>query len=148
MKRTITIFFTIVFFTVFANSFAQTDTTKAPKPPLKHGPNFVDKNGDGFNDNAPDHDGDGIPNGLDPDYTGPKLQRGKKAFVDLDGDGINDNAQKMRGRKGQGRYGPADGTGNQGVGPKDGSGDGQGDRTQQGSQSQENSRRGKKWGRK
>jgi hypothetical protein len=33
------------------------------------GTNFVDLDGDGFNDNAPDHDGDGIPNGLDPDYT-------------------------------------------------------------------------------
>lgn len=29
---------------------------------------FVDLNGDGFNDNAPDADGDGIPNGLDEDY--------------------------------------------------------------------------------
>jgi hypothetical protein len=33
-----------------------------------NGKNFVDLNGDGFNDNAPDHDGDGIPNGLDDDY--------------------------------------------------------------------------------
>lgn len=32
------------------------------------GKNFVDLNGDGFNDNAPDADGDGIPNGLDDDY--------------------------------------------------------------------------------
>jgi hypothetical protein len=32
------------------------------------GKNFVDVNGDGFNDNAADHDGDGIPNGLDEDY--------------------------------------------------------------------------------
>ena len=32
------------------------------------GSNFVDLNGDGFNDNAPDLDGDGIPNGLDEDY--------------------------------------------------------------------------------
>lgn len=48
------------------------------------GNNFVDLNGDGFNDNAPDADGDGIPNGLDPDYvkhaqdgTGSKFQKGK-----------------------------------------------------------------------
>ena len=44
--------------------------------------NFVDLNGDGFNDNAPDADGDGIPNGLDPDYIkhaqdGTGLQKGK-----------------------------------------------------------------------
>ncbi|MGC9364955.1 MAG: hypothetical protein ACP5FZ_10350 [Fidelibacterota bacterium] len=31
-------------------------------------PFFIDENGDGFNDNAPDHDGDGIPNRIDPDF--------------------------------------------------------------------------------
>jgi len=29
---------------------------------------FLDENGDGVNDLAPDHDGDGIPNGQDPDW--------------------------------------------------------------------------------
>ncbi len=55
---------------------------------------FVDLNGDGYNDNAPDADGDGIPNGMDPDYTGSKMHNGNSnaGFVDLDGDGINDNA--------------------------------------------------------
>lgn len=33
---------------------------------------FVDLNGDGINDNAPDADGDGIPNGQDPDYIAPQ----------------------------------------------------------------------------
>lgn len=58
-----------------------------------HKRNFVDKNGDGYNDNAPDHDGDGIPNGLDQDYIKLKQQRnkGKLPYIDLDGDGINDN---------------------------------------------------------
>jgi len=47
-----------------------------------NGTNFIDLNGDGFNDNAPDHDGDGIPNGLDPDYIkhaqdGTGYQKGK-----------------------------------------------------------------------
>ncbi len=32
------------------------------------GGKFVDLDGDGFNDNAPDADGDGIPNGLDEDW--------------------------------------------------------------------------------
>ncbi len=32
---------------------------------------FIDEDGDGFNDLAPDADGDGIPNGLDPDYVKP-----------------------------------------------------------------------------
>ena len=48
------------------------------------GSNYIDLNGDGFNDNAPDEDGDGIPNGLDEDYIkhaqdgdGYKHQKGK-----------------------------------------------------------------------
>jgi len=46
------------------------------------GSHFVDLNGDGFNDNAPDHDGDGIPNGLDADWVknaqdGTGYQKGK-----------------------------------------------------------------------
>lgn len=60
----------------------------------QHGVGFVDENGDGYNDNAPDHDGDGIPNGRDEDYDGAKARKGNvnKGFVDADGDGINDNA--------------------------------------------------------
>jgi hypothetical protein len=60
----------------------------------KHSPGLVDENGDGLNDNAPDHDGDGIPNGQDPDYDGAKARKGNgaKGFVDENGDGINDNA--------------------------------------------------------
>ena len=52
---------------------------------------FVDKDGDGYNDMAPDHDGDGIPNGLDPDWT--KGNGGKMNYIDADGDGINDLIQ-------------------------------------------------------
>jgi len=129
---------------------AQVDTTKTP---LKHGKGFVDSDGDGFNDNAPDHDGDGIPNGLDPDYTGLKNRNGR-GFVDLDGDGINDNAAFHRLRKGskgfmdlnndgindnaaaqrqknslkKGGYGPGEGIGNKGVKPKNSS-DNSGDQT-------------------
>jgi len=57
---------------------------------------FVDANGDGFNDNAADHDGDGIPNGQDPDYVRKGAGRGR-GFIDVDGDGINDNAQDFDG---------------------------------------------------
>ena len=60
---------------------------------------FVDEDGDGYNDNAPDHDGDGIPNGLDPDWEKQMNQNGKRSrwrFVDLDGDGINDFMQENR----------------------------------------------------
>lgn len=59
---------------------------------IEHGPNFIDNDGDGFNDLAPDADGDGIPNGQDEDYEGAANQRGKMAFIDEDGDGINDIA--------------------------------------------------------
>lgn len=69
---------------------------------VSHGIAFVDEDGDGYNDNAPDADGDGIPNGQDPDYERPGVGsrqggRGMKAdlvrgFVDEDGDGINDRA--------------------------------------------------------
>ena len=71
----------------------------------QHGPKFVDKDGDGFNDNAPDHDGDGIPNGLDPDYKGAGKEQ-KKKFVDLDGDGIDDNIYNEDGDKNHGKVGP------------------------------------------
>jgi hypothetical protein len=101
---------------LFALSFAQTTTT-----PVEHGSNFVDENGDGYNDNAPDADGDGIPNGQDPDYVKPAdgtgagnsnaqgtndstargNGQGKGArfhgFVDEDGDGINDNLRDADG---------------------------------------------------
>jgi len=72
-----------------------------------HGKRFVDENGDGYNDNAPDHDGDGIPNGQDPDWTKPQDGTGNKfgqksgrlwnnkgrGFIDVDGDGICDRFQ-------------------------------------------------------
>ncbi|MGD8781619.1 MAG: hypothetical protein PVH88_21960 [Ignavibacteria bacterium] len=73
---------------------AKTKKTTDPKN-IQHGRLFVDENGDGYNDNAPDHDGDGIPNGLDPDYIKFKRRRGRSnlPYIDLDGDGINDNLQ-------------------------------------------------------
>jgi hypothetical protein len=61
----------------------------------QHVTGFVDANNDGYNDNAPDLDGDGIPNGRDEDYSGSKFRKGNngsKGFVDLNGDGLNDNA--------------------------------------------------------
>lgn len=66
--------------------------TKSENETIEHGQHFIDKDGDGYNDNAPDHDGDGIPNGLDPDWQNMnKENRSRQRFVDLDGDGINDN---------------------------------------------------------
>ena len=137
MKRFFTILIAAAVLSIYSDLSAQsqTDTTKT-KP--QHGKNFVDLNGDGYNDNAPDHDGDGIPNGLDPDWKGPKFQYGKKAFVDLNGDGIDDNTGLAKARRGKGGYGPNKGT----ITPKNG----QGTQNTAGQQSQNG--RGKRAGRK
>lgn len=50
---------------------------------------YADENGDGLNDNARDADGDGIPNGKDPDYVRQNPNE-DKGFTDENGDGIND----------------------------------------------------------
>lgn len=122
MKKLISYFALVFLLVAFVTPdlLAQTADTSM----VKHGRNFVDNNGDGYNDNAPDHDGDGIPNGLDPDFLGAKNQKGKRAFVDLDGDGIKDNAGKgIKGKQNQGRFGVKDGTGKP-TRPQDGTGHG------------------------
>lgn len=124
MKKLIALFAVAVLVFSYTTISAQSDTSKTT-PPAQHGKNFVDNNGDGYNDNAPDDDGDGIPNGVDPDYTGPKLQRNK--FIDLNGDGINDNAGKGKrnGKSGKGGYGTCNGTSvqtNSGTGTQTGTG--------------------------
>lgn len=59
--------------------FLESDSTKSVRDSISHNSRFfIDKNGDGYNDNAPDHDNDGIPNGLDPDYMGKKFRWGAK----------------------------------------------------------------------
>lgn len=78
-----------------------------------------------------DADGDGIPNCSDPDYTAPRdgtgRQLGRHAAI---GGGMR--FQLMRTGMGSGwmlhafRYGPGDGTGNDGVRPLDGTGYGPG----------------------
>ncbi|MBU8869253.1 MAG: hypothetical protein KOO60_00135 [Gemmatimonadales bacterium] len=87
---------------------------------------FVDEDGDGFNDLAPDADGDGIPNGLDPDYA--KLEDGTGSQwmwgQDEDFDG-----HMGEGEAGSGpfQYGPGDGEGDGPYGPGVvGDGDGEG----------------------
>jgi hypothetical protein len=102
---------------------AQTDTTTAP---VQHGPRFVDLNGDGYNDNAPDHDGDGIPNGQDPDWTRPQdgtgAQNGKQ-YQGTGSQGKGNSLQNGRGIQKQLRDGSCglgtgvcDGTGPKGIG--------------------------------
>ncbi|MCK4578423.1 MAG: hypothetical protein KAU50_06515 [Candidatus Marinimicrobia bacterium] len=81
---------------------------------------FLDENGDGINDLAPDADGDGIPNGMDDDYV--RLADGS-GFSHRHGAGMNG------GRRGAGGFGPGDGTGFNRMGPADGTGFGPGDCT-------------------
>ena len=48
MKKLVTLIMLLGVFAMYAEISAQTTTT----PPTNHGKNFVDKNGDGYNDNA------------------------------------------------------------------------------------------------
>jgi len=119
MKKTITILSLALLFLV-GNLFAQ-DNTGSKKQNRKGNTNqvgFIDGDGDGYNDNAADHDNDGIPNGMDEDYTGSKNRKGNgsKGFVDGDGDGINDNALDADGD------GTPNGQDDDFVHPQDGSG--------------------------
>ena len=103
----------------FAQDQAQKATTKTA-----HGRAFVDNNGDGYNDLAADFDGDGIPNGQDPDFVrrGNGRGVGLRGYIDQNGDGINDWAQDHDGdgiMNGQDPdyVRPADGSGRQlGIG--------------------------------
>ena len=82
-----------LFFALPTDSYAQQQNKGKPADK-----GFVDANKDGINDNAQDHDGDGIPNGQDPDYLKLNPNAGKgKGFVDADGDGVNDYAQDADG---------------------------------------------------
>ena len=100
---------------------------------------FVDENGDGYNDLAPDADGDGIPNGLDSDYVRPLDGTGERFGAIADGELLSAQTdalkfqymnkflnmwQRMFGQNTNRLtgYGPGDGTGNDGVGPGDGTG--------------------------
>jgi hypothetical protein len=85
-------FITLSIFPCFAQDSTKTENMEKKEQSIKHKQHFVDEDGDGYNDNAPDHDGDGIPNGLDPDWQKLRMERKRqRRFVDLDGDGINDN---------------------------------------------------------
>ncbi|MBN2600607.1 MAG: hypothetical protein JXR87_01295 [Candidatus Marinimicrobia bacterium] len=78
-----------------------------------HGLGFIDEDGDGFNDNAPDSDNDGIPNGIDPDYiplndgsgVGNGLNNGRHHRVgglgagDCDGTGVKSSGRAFRAAK-------------------------------------------------
>jgi hypothetical protein len=115
---------TLLFALFVANTSVLAQQGNGGKPDNK---GFVDLNGDGINDNAIDSDGDGIPNGQDPDYVRPqdgsgnKMMRGN-SYRSKFNKSIKNNFGSQNGNG----YGPGDGTGNNGVGPKDGTGYGPG----------------------
>lgn len=90
----ITLLFIVLLFNTNTLLFGQDSLMTTKKNPTQESIlEFIDEDGDGYNDLAQDHDGDGIPNALDPDYLKMKKQKGKtakKRYIDLDGDGIND----------------------------------------------------------
>ncbi|MBU0741893.1 hypothetical protein KKG45_14375 [bacterium] len=86
--------------------------------------NFIDEDGDGYNDLAPDADGDGIPNGVDPDYVSPMDGTGNRFGANRNIDTLS-KILGVGNMGGAGRYGVGDGTGD-GTGPVDGTGFGPG----------------------
>ncbi len=107
MKRFIWLLSIVLFVSASSSLFAQDSLKsgnklvhkKVQKGQQGHMP-FIDANGDGYNDNAPDDDGDGIPNGLDPDFV---KGNGNKGFRDMNGDGIDDRMQPDMHNKGKGK---------------------------------------------
>lgn len=97
--------------------FAQDSTKSKINSNQNHIKLFVDKNGDGYNDNAPDADGDGIPNGKDPDYTPLKDSSGRKYMNNGRGKRSFKNGDKRgvcNGTGPRGNRGVCDGTGPKG----------------------------------
>ncbi len=86
--------------------------------------NFIDEDGDGYNDLAPDADGDGIPNRFDPDYVPPLDGTGNRYGTRWNIDTLGKSFDEGN-MSGGGRYGVRDGTGD-GNGPADGTGFGPG----------------------
>jgi len=74
---------------------------------------FLDQNGDGINDCIRDHDGDGIPNRQDPDWTRPQDGTGmKNQFGRKSGEGWSRGS--FQGQQGPFGTGVCDGTGPKG----------------------------------
>jgi len=133
-RRKSLILMTVLTVIIFASSslFAQNGSTNQNQNQVKnqvkfqdqnrlqnkiHGNHFIDLNNDGYNDNAPDADGDGIPNGQDADYTRPLNGKGSKFMGDKTGYGNGYKSGPHNGsRFGQGNSnGNCDGTGPWGI---------------------------------
>lgn len=130
MNRTaLTTLFVLLISLTALTAFAQDDVTFGPGQ--GNGIcQFIDEDGDGFNDLAPDADGDGIPNGMDEDFVKPEDGTGNQHKYGQTGDALvkafADAVKASVNGKGQGNgYGVGDGTGT-GTGPADGTGFGPG----------------------
>ena len=132
MKRNIFLATLTALISLLASSALAQDSDPGTNPPggsgNEHGVcQFIDEDGDGFNDLAPDDDGDGIPNGLDPDYVRPEEGTGNQyrwGFL-FDVFGHRFGAMALPGNDGNNMFGPGDETGH-GMGPADGTGFGPG----------------------
>ena len=95
-KHSFTLFIAGTIRCLLISSLHAQDSTKTEKKeqPVKHEQHFIDEDGDGYNDNAPDHDGDGIPNGLDPDW-----QKFKQEDVHMDEESKKGESQNLHGEK-------------------------------------------------
>ena len=97
MKKIITILSLSLLF-LAGNLFAQ-DNTGSKKQNRKGQTKqvgFVDADKDGYNDNAADHDGDGVPNGQDGDFVRTQDGSGNKR-----GSGNSDGTSKGNRRGGK-----------------------------------------------
>ncbi len=65
----------ILIFTLSLACLGQASGSERKKPDAKAKPAFVDEDGDGLNDLAPDEDRDGIPDRIDPDFGLNRHQR-------------------------------------------------------------------------
>lgn len=120
-KLTITILSIVALMAFGAPAGAQTD--EQPGNGYRVG-GFLDEDGDGFNDLAPDADGDGIPNGLDPDFEPVGDGSGQRWG---EGDGVCDRDGGFQ--AGPGAMGAGGGFGGEGPGSGSGFGPGAGDGT-------------------
>jgi hypothetical protein len=96
--------------------------TKA-QPQVRERARFMDQNGDGINDFQRDHDGDGIPNCQDPDWTRPEDGTGSKnRFAQNGPQNQTDNRKGFQGGQDWSRSSFRNGFKGQGGGACDGSG--------------------------
>ncbi|MHB9028005.1 MAG: hypothetical protein ACYC9O_04510 [Candidatus Latescibacterota bacterium] len=95
-SKTLVVLLAVSVFAFGAVQYVAAQDENPVTPPVSHGPNFVDEDGDGVCDNM-----------------GKGLNRGKgKGFIDADGDGVCDNSTGAGKGKGKGRgFVDADGDG-------------------------------------